>query len=137
MSPLQIVSSTPAQARPATSAEARLRQALELAVQVDGGLAAGVAEIAGGANLATAGGGIDVVAAAASLASVLRAKLKTFALLRLTETLEDVIVTLGSQLHLLRIVDGHRFVWVVLDRSTANLALARFRASEAADLIRG
>ncbi len=135
MSPLQIVSSTPAQPRPAT-AEAPLRQALELAVQVDGGLAAGVADIAGGANLATAGGGIDVVAAASGLATVLRTKLKAIALLRLAEPLEDVVVTLGTQLHLLRMVDEHRFIWVVLDRSTANLALARFRASEAADLLR-
>ena len=77
-----------------------------------------------------AGGGstnIDLEIAAAGNTEVLRAKMKTMQLLDLKETIDDILITLGEQYHLLRPVkkqDG-LCLYFVLDKSKSNLALAR------------
>jgi hypothetical protein len=107
--------------------------ALKDALQVDGAIAAAVVDHTSGMALGTAGGGrdFDPVVAAAANTEVLRAKLRTMQMLGLTETIEDILVTLDSQYHLLRPVTGRSgrglFVYLALHRDRANLALARHR----------
>jgi len=137
MSPLQVVSVAPAPVHSAASGDPALGAALAMAIGIEGGLCAAITEIASGQNLEAVGNGADPVVAGENLAAMLRTKLKVIGMLRLKDSLEDVIVTLGTQIHMLRMIDEKTFLLVVLDRKSANLALARYRASEAVDRLRG
>jgi hypothetical protein len=60
---------------------------------------------------------------------VIKAKVRTLESLRLSDTVEDILITLSTQYHIIRLLKtatGHGlFLYLVLDRSKANLALAR------------
>lgn len=107
--------------------------ALKDALQVDGAIAVAIVDSTSGMALGTAGGGFgfDVSVAAAANTEVLRAKLRTLDLLGMQESVEDILVTLGSQYHVIRPVsspDGRGlFVYLALHRDRANLAMARHR----------
>lgn len=97
-------------------------------LNVDGALAAAVVDYSSGMLLA--GGGtasIDLEIAAAGNTEVMRAKMKTMGMLGLKDNIEDILITLGKQYHLLRPLAKHDglFLYSVLDRSKSNLALAR------------
>ncbi|MDY7091024.1 MAG: hypothetical protein SYR96_38820 [Actinomycetota bacterium] len=107
--------------------------ALKDALGVEGAIAVAVVDSTSGMALGTAGGGFgfDVTVAAATNTEVLRAKMRTLEMLGMKETVEDILVTLGSQYHLIRPVnkpDGRGlFVYLALHRDRANLAMARHR----------
>lgn len=61
---------------------------------------------------------------------VVRAKMRTMESLRLDDSIEDILITLQEQYHLIRLLRSSRneqglFLYLVLDRQKANLALAR------------
>jgi hypothetical protein len=61
---------------------------------------------------------------------VIRAKMRTMESLRLDDSIEDILITLTKQYHLIRLLKSSRseqglFLYLVLDRGRANLALAR------------
>ena len=61
---------------------------------------------------------------------VIRAKMRTMESLRLDDAIEDILITLGKQSHLIRLLKNSRdeqglFLYLVLERQKANLALAR------------
>ena len=114
----------------ATRFERVLASALEAATAIEGALGAAVVDSSLGMALATAGDppGIDLDVAAAGNSALVAAKQRTMADLGLTDRIEDVLVTLGTQYHVIRMSDAHPglFLYLVLDRSRANLAAARF-----------
>lgn len=57
----------------------------------------------------------------------MRAKRRIAEQLGLNDTIEDILITLSKQYHLLRPLEsnGALFLYVVLDRAKANLAMAR------------
>ncbi|WP_437880134.1 hypothetical protein [Pseudomonas sp. LRF_L74] len=106
-----------------TTITEKLNQLLEL----DGALAAAVVDYSSGMLLGSVGQGIDLELAAAGNTEVVRAKLKTMKMLGINDNIEDMLITLGTQYHLLRPLTKTQelFAYYVLDRSKANLALAR------------
>ena len=85
-----------------------------------------------GAALVDQSSGMTVAAAGNS--SVVQAKLRTMEALGLDDEIEDILITLGRQYHIIRPVSSREgqglFLYLVLDRARANLALARFRLTK-------
>ena len=104
---------------------------LKEALSLEGAKAVALFDHGSGMALATAGdAGLDLELAAAGNSDVIRAKLRTMDSLGIEEEIEDILITLGSQYHLIRLVKsvpGQLFLYYVLDKSRANLAMARHR----------
>jgi hypothetical protein len=82
---------------------------------------------------AEGGGNFNLEIAAAGNTEVVRAKRKTMNALGLKDAIEDILITLGKQYHLIRpvnIKDG-LFAYLVLDKSRSNLAMARHALGDA------
>mgnify|MGYP001940653311 FL=1 len=75
----------------------------------------------------TGGTELNLELAAAGNTEVVRAKRRIAEQLGLNDTIEDILITLSKQYHLLRPLEsnGALFLYVVLDRAKANLAMAR------------
>jgi hypothetical protein len=109
-----------------------LNESLSELMTIDGAQAVALVDYESGMLLGDAGGGVDMEAAAAGNTEVIRAKMKTAAALNLNDTIEDILISLGKAYHIMRPVASKRglFFYVVLDRSKANLALARRKVLE-------
>ena len=111
---------------------ANLTESLNELMTTDGAMCAAVVDYNSGMMLASAGSGVDMELAAAGNTEVVRAKMKTMKALGLNETIEDILITLGKQYHILRPSDRLPgiFLYFVLDNKRANLALARRKVTE-------
>lgn len=100
---------------------------LEPLRQVDGYLAAALVDGDSGMMLAGDGTAINLEVAAAGNTEVVRAKRKVANALKLNDTVEDVLISLTKQYHMIRPLESNQklFMYLVLDRSKANLAMAR------------
>ncbi|HPF81420.1 hypothetical protein [Nostocoides australiense] len=107
--------------------------ALADAMRIDGALAVALADSRSGEVLAADGDvdGMQLATAVAGNARVVRAKLDTLHDLGMDERIEDILITLDSQYHIIRTFakrDG-LFLYLVLDKPLANLAMARFKVA--------
>lgn len=104
---------------------------LKEAMQIEGAVGVALVDYTSGMALGSAGGArdLDMDVAAAGNTDVIRAKLRTMEMLNIKEPIEDILVTLGGQYHLIRPVTGRNgkglFLYLVLQKSRANLAMAR------------
>ena len=104
-----------------------IKQSLDELLVLDGALCCAVVDSSSGMMLGAAGTGVDLEVAAAGNTEVVRAKLKTMRSLGLNDVVEDILITLGKQYHLIRPMSRKEgvFIYYVLDKAKANLALAR------------
>lgn len=101
-------------------------------LRTDGAMCAAVVDSNSGMILGRAGSGLDLDLAAAGNTEVVRAKRRTIDTLGLKDAIEDILITLQRQYHIIRPL-AHQpgtFLYLVLDRSKANLALARRACAE-------
>jgi predicted regulator of Ras-like GTPase activity (Roadblock/LC7/MglB family) len=101
---------------------------LDPLLSMEGFVAAALVDSDSGLAMAKAGGaGIDLDLAAAGNTEVVRAKRRVAEALKLGDDIEDILITLGKAYHLIRPLDSNKslFVYVILDRKRANLAMAR------------
>lgn len=106
---------------------ATVQECLDELLNLDGALASAIVDSNSGMLLGDAGGGLDMELAAAGNTEVVRAKLKTMKSLNLNDVIEDMLITLGKQYHIIRPLPSAEgvFFYYVLDKSKSNLALAR------------
>ncbi|MFC5055840.1 hypothetical protein [Saccharothrix xinjiangensis] len=106
-------------------------ETLREAMTVEGAVGVSLVDYDSGMTLGSQGGHalLDLETAGAGNTEVVRAKLRTIASLQLDDTIEDILITLQRQYHIIRPLAETRgsrlFLYLVLDRARANLALAR------------
>lgn len=106
---------------------ASIQDSLNALMTVDGALCAALVDSSSGMLMGSVGSGVDMELAAAGNTEVVRAKLKTMRMLNLNDQIDDILITLGKQYHIIRPVAANEgvFFYLVLDKSRSNLALAR------------
>ncbi|MCB5181018.1 hypothetical protein [Streptomyces antimicrobicus] len=103
----------------------------EATTVIEGAIGAALVDYTSGMALGTLGGGkdLDLTVAAAGNTDVVRAKVRTMEMLGLNDEIEDILITLGSQYHLIRLLRSRGsqglFLYLALDKQRANLAMAR------------
>lgn len=107
--------------------------ALKDMMVIDGAVGAAVVDYNSGMALGMLGSSksLDLQVAAAGNTEVVRAKMRTMDQLGLNEDIEDILITLSGQYHIIRPMTGRKskglFLYLALDRGRSNLALARHR----------
>jgi len=105
--------------------------ALKEAMAIEGALGVALVDVNSGLALGTMGGGrdLDLATAAAGNTDVMRAKQRTMEMLGIVGTIDDILITLSGQYHLIRPLTSRSgdglFLYLALDRKRANLAMAR------------
>jgi CheY-like chemotaxis protein len=110
-----------------------VKDALTKLNAMDGFVGAALVDSESGMLLGQEGGGaVNLEIAAAGNTEVVRAKRKTMGNLGLKDAIEDILITLGKQYHLIRPLRSRPtiFFYVALDRSRANLAMARIALAD-------
>ncbi len=109
---------------------ANVKEALQEILQLDGAVGACVVDSNSGMMLGAEGGGpVDLEVAAAGNTEVVRAKRKTMSALKLDDQIEDILITLGNAYHIIRPLGKNDalFVYLVVDKTKGNLAMARHK----------
>lgn len=111
---------------------ATINQTLDELLALDGALCAAVVDSTSGMVLGSKGTGVDIEVAAAGNTEVVRAKSKTMRALGLNDVIEDMLITLGKQYHIVRPSSRKEgvFIYFVLDKQRANLAMARRKTQD-------
>lgn len=109
---------------------ANIQDSLEAAMGIDGAIGAALVDHSSGMCLGIAGGSqnFDLEVAAAGNSEVVRSKLRVMESLSLDDQIEDVLITLKNEYHVLLLLpDTTLFFYMALKRDRANLALTRHK----------
>ncbi len=94
---------------------------------VNGFIAASLVDLESGMTLAVKSvrSDFDLTAASAYNSEMVKQKLKIMKTLGLTGSLEDMLLTLTDQIHLIKLVSSTTFLYMAVDKSQSNLAIVR------------
>ena len=112
---------------------ASLKESLDQVMAIDGAIAVALVDYNSGMLLGKAGTtSLNLDVAAAGNSEVVKAKQKTMKSLGLNDQIDDILITLGTQYHLIRLLPAKPglFLYFALDKAKANLAMARYKLSE-------
>jgi predicted regulator of Ras-like GTPase activity (Roadblock/LC7/MglB family) len=110
-----------------------MSQILEnLRSNVAGTLGVALVDYESGMCLGTSGTGLNMELAAAGNMEVMKAKMRVMRDLGIRGGIEDILITLDSQYHIIRPVGSNLFLYLAMDRKQGNLALARHKLAAAA-----
>lgn len=110
---------------------ADMDQSLKEAMQIEGAVGVALVDYTSGMALGTMGSSkeVDLMVAAAGNTDVVRAKLRTMEMLKIKDSIEDILITLSNQYHLIRLLNSRNtqglFLYMVLNKQRSNLAMAR------------
>ena len=95
--------------------------------EIAGLIAMSVVDLESGMTLAARSNrqDFDLSTASAFNSEMVKMKLKTMKALNLQSTLEDMLLTLSDQIHLIRMISPTAFVYIAVDRAKTNLAIVR------------
>lgn len=98
-----------------------------IAADIPGFIAASLVDLDSGMTLGlkSARPEFDLAAASAYNSEMVKQKLKIMKSLNLKTTLEDMLLTLGDQIHLIKLVNPGTFIYLAADRASTNIAIVR------------
>ena len=98
-----------------------------IAADVPGYMAASLVDLESGMTLGlkSARPDFDLAAASAYNSEMVKQKLKIMKALNIRTTLEDMLITLGDQIHVIRMINPTTFIYLAVDRGQSNLAIVR------------
>lgn len=104
-----------------------INESLQELMTLDGAMASCIVDYMSGMILGSVGSGIDLELAAAGNSQVVKAKMDTMKSLGIDGSINDILITLDKQIHIIRPTIKHDglFIYLVLDKAKSNLALAR------------
>jgi predicted regulator of Ras-like GTPase activity (Roadblock/LC7/MglB family) len=104
-----------------------VQQALGRLMDIEGAIGAAIVDYESGMTLGSEGRELDMELAGAGNTEVVRSKKNILHDLGIDERIEDLLISLESQYHLIRMCEKHEdvFMYVVINRSQGNLGLAR------------
>ena len=109
-------------------AEKQIVEAFDkVASEIPGFIAAALVDIDSGMTLGVKSmrPDFDLAAASAYNSEMVKQKLKIMRALNLKTHLEDMLLTLGDQIHVIKLVGQNAFIYLAVDRSQSNLAIVR------------
>lgn len=110
------------------SIEKTINEAFEhMSSEIPGFIAASLVDLDSGMTLAVRAtrSDFDLAVASAYNSELVKQKLKIMKALSLKTTLEDMILTLGDQIHFIKILSPTLFIYLAADRSSSNIAIIR------------
>jgi len=115
-----------------------LENVLATLLSFDGALCVAVVDSDSGMILGKAGSGMEMDLAAANASVILRARLASTKALGTKEKIDDMLISLSSQVQIIHPLPQNPsiFTYLIGDKSKSSLAMARFKANEADELIR-
>src|SRR6187549_1738598 len=108
--------------------EKQLSDALErIQADTNGFIAASLVDLDSGMTLAikTSRSDFDLTAASAYNSELVKQKLKIMRTLGLSGAIEDMLITLTDQIHLIKLIGPNTFLYLAVDKKQSNLALVR------------
>ena len=118
--------------------EKQLLDTLEkIAGDASGFIAASLVDLDSGMTLAVKSvrPEFDLTAASAYNSELVKQKLKIMRTLGLTGTIEDMLITLTDQIHLVKLIAPSTFLYLAVDRKQSNLAIVRAAVSRHVHLL--
>jgi predicted regulator of Ras-like GTPase activity (Roadblock/LC7/MglB family) len=110
------------------ASEKELTQTIErIEREIPGFIAASLVDLDSGMTLAVKSlrADFDLTAASAYNSEMVKTKLKIMRTLGLGGTLEDMLLTLTDQIHLIKLLTPATFLYIAVDKSQCNLAIVR------------
>lgn len=108
---------------------ANVNQTIKKANEIQGAIGAALVDYENGMCLGAEGTGrLNLEVAAAGNTDVVRAKLRVMQELGIEGGIEDILISLSDQYHLIRpLKNSTLFMYLALDRKSGNLAMARHK----------
>ncbi len=116
---------------------ANITQSLDNIMHIEGAIASSIVDSTNGFMLGAQGKGIDLEYASAGNTELYHAKQKIMKALNINEKIEDFLITLETQYHILmpvRHIEG-TFIYFVMSKENGTLALARRKLHDIADAL--
>ena len=112
--------------------EKELNEVLEkIQHDANGFIAASLVDLESGMTLAakTTRTDFDLTAASAYNSELVKQKLKIMATLGISGSIDDMLISLSDQIHLIKLVGKTSFLYLAVDKSRSNLAIVRTAVS--------
>lgn len=109
----------------------------KMAADIPGFIAASLVDLDSGMTLGlkSARPEFDLAAASAYNSEMVKQKLKIMKALNLKTHLEDMLLTLGDQIHIIKLVTPTTFIYLAAERANSNIAIVRTAVNKNASVL--